>query len=153
MKKALYISALLVSSSVLSMPVFAEQTLTATLGPYPGSSLMAPTGTVSVSFNQAILSVAYDMKKIAPSSQGGIHIHAGTSCADAEKVGGHYWSASLGEDTWKSTIWKSDAQGEANGILTLKTGYSYEENLSHALVVHNAEGARIACGVLQPSAG
>jgi len=151
MKKALYISAFLASSTLLSMPALAAQTLTATLGQYPDSSLTAPTGTVSVSFNQTLLVVAYDMEKIAPSSQGGLHIHAGTSCADAEKVGGHYWSATLGEDTWKGITWKSDAQGEAEGILTLKTGYGYDENLSHAVVVHNAEGTRIACGVLQPT--
>lgn len=147
----LYVSAVLSSSAFLSMQVAADQTLTADLGAYPGSSLSAPTGKVSVSFDKETLTVKFDMNGIAPSSKGGIHIHTGTSCDDASKVGGHYWSATLGDDAWKTTTWESDSNGSAKGELMVKTGYNYAQNLSHALVIHNAEGSRIACGVLTAS--
>ncbi|MEH6444497.1 MAG: hypothetical protein V7784_11420 [Oceanospirillaceae bacterium] len=151
-KKMLYVAAALSTSAFLSMQVAANQTLAADLGTYPGSSLSAPAGKVSVSFDKETLSVKFNMNGITPSSKGGIHIHTGTSCDDASKVGGHYWSATLGDDTWKTTTWESDSNGNAKGELMVKTGYNYAENLSHALVIHNTEGSRIACGILVASA-
>lgn len=148
LSKALYLSALF-GSTIFTTQAFAEQRLAATLGPYPGSLLSAPAGNVLVSFNADILTVKYDLRQGVVSSQGGIHIHKGTTCDDATKVGGHYWDADLGEDTWMHTTWESDSKGHSEGTFEVKTGYNYEQNISHAVVIHNETGARIACGILK----
>merc|ERR1719238_586017 len=46
------------------------------------------------------------------SKQGGIHIHEGMTCADKDKVGGHYFPG-MPSDIWTSTTYKSDANGAA----------------------------------------
>ena len=48
----------------------------------------------------------------------------------------------------EKATWNSDKQGKATGELTIQTGYDYAQNLSHALVIHDSEGRRIACGLL-----
>ena len=146
--RTLTASAILISAALLPVHATAGDALSADLGKYPGSTLAAPTGHVSVKFHQNKLSVAYDLEKTTPSSSGGVHIHTGSTCSVAEKVGGHYWSPDLGEDTWKKATWNSDKQGKATGELTIQTGYDYAQNLSHALVIHDSEGRRIACGLL-----
>jgi len=87
-------------------------------------------------------------------ASGGVHIHSGTSCSDAAAVGGHYWNkTAVGEaDPW-TTTYKSGTATSA-GTASVKTGYTFQGNVNHAVVVHSAaDGSRIGCGVLNVVAG
>lgn len=152
MKKANLIAAVTFGMSLISSSIAlaAPQVLTAELGAYPGSSLAPPQGSLSVTFDKTQLNVQYQLQGLAASSSGGLHIHTGTSCAVAADVGGHYWDAAIGDDTWKGAKWRSNGRGESQGGVVLTTGYSYRQNIGHAVVIHNSDGTRIACGVLQP---
>eukprot|EP00854_Cymbomonas_tetramitiformis_P012850 gene12850-15186_t len=78
----------------------------------------------------------------------GMHIHTGTTCSDAEQVGGHYFNTSL--DPWiPDCMYTPDGEGNAEGECgPISTGYDIEMNAGHAFVVHAAGGTRIGCGVL-----
>ena len=84
----------------------------------------------------------------------GIHIHAGTTCFDPDLVGGHYWDqAVLGkDDPWNAgdgAYYTTDVYGTATRGFFLYSGFDYEENLGHAVVVHAKDGTRVGCGVLK----
>ena len=61
--RTLTASAILISAALLPVHATAGDALNADLGKYPGSTLAAPTGHVSVKFHQNKLSVAYDLEK------------------------------------------------------------------------------------------
>ncbi|KAL3810273.1 hypothetical protein ACHAXA_008641 [Cyclostephanos tholiformis] len=120
---------------------------------YPGyTGDISPSGTVITTFlPQGNIQFAYDLQGLEPNCVDcGIHIHEGTTCDDAEEVGGHYYS--VGEDPWTSmggAVYNSDANGEAAGSFTLKSGYdTCKENLGHAVVAHSQNGTRLSCGIL-----
>ena len=83
-----------------------------------------------------------------PNSTDGIHIHAGTTCANATLVGGHYWTPATNPDPWTSVQWRSLASGVAITEYTVNTGYPLARHWGHAEVVHALNGARVGCGVL-----
>ena len=83
---------------------------------------------------------------------GGYHIHAGYSCENmySSLIGGHYYS---GIDPWLSTTYSADSLGVAEVSLTM-SGFSLHETMpvsGRVLVVHNAAGSRVGCGVIVPS--
>jgi hypothetical protein len=49
---------------------------------------------------------------LEPSTEGGLHVHAGTSCATHAQVGGHYFEG-LAADPWSTVAWATDAAGAA----------------------------------------
>ncbi|MGB1239324.1 MAG: hypothetical protein ACPG4U_13990 [Pseudomonadales bacterium] len=151
MKKITLMSAisLLIGLSSATVTAAETQRLDAQFGAYPGSAIAPPQGKLSVSFERDILRVEYQLQGLAPSSSGGLHIHSGSSCAVASEVGGHYWDPAIGDDAWNGAKWRSNAQGESRGGVRLVTGYNYSQNIGHAVVIHNSDGARIACGVLK----
>ena len=73
----------------------------------------------------------------------GIHFHAGTSCETDEDVGGHYYSSA--EDPWVTEAFY-DAE---IGSVVVEYGYTYAETLGHVLVLHDVDGTRITCDVVQ----
>jgi len=76
----------------------------------------------------------------------GIHVHQGTDCTDAATVGGHLFAASLDSDPWQAVMYTAPG-GVATGVnVEVKTGLTNQEILGHTMVVHDATGARIACG-------
>ena len=78
-----------------------------------------------------------------------MHIHEGTSCDTDGDVGGHYWDASLA-DPWTEDATKYETNaGKAQGSFQLNSGYTFDGNVGHVVVVHNAGGNRVACGVLR----
>jgi hypothetical protein len=84
----------------------------------------------------------------------GIHIHEGITCSSPELVLGHYWDSNDGKtpDPWNSeygAVYHTDGKGKAKGNYFLNSGYDIDENDGHAVVVHDQDGNRIACGVLQ----
>jgi hypothetical protein len=78
------------------------------------------------------------------------------NCSSHAVIGGHYWTPSNATNPWNSAaakyfvtpLGKKGKRYEANGNFSVANGYSYEENLGHAVVVHQYNGGRIACGVL-----
>lgn len=85
------------------------------------------------------------------STSGGVHIHEGTTCDDADEVGGHYYNSTHtnGTDPWTTTDWVSDSLGNSSTSFVIDSGYGLEDNLAHAIVIHDSTGSRISCGVLK----
>mmetsp|Transcript_19789 Transcript_19789/g.32519 ORF Transcript_19789/g.32519 Transcript_19789/m.32519 type:complete len:587 (+) Transcript_19789:1250-3010(+) len=78
------------------------------------------------------------------------HIHTGETCEDHAAVGGHFWNAS-GPDFWKNVKIQTNLLGKARGELDLskeKFAHPFMQNTNHAVVVHQSDGTRVACGVL-----
>jgi Cu/Zn superoxide dismutase len=94
------------------------------------------------------LRVSVNLQGLDLSSTGGVHIHAGTTCADAFLVGGHYWTPTSDPDPWTTVMWTSNANGAATADFTVSTGYPLASNYGHAVVVHAPNGTRVGCGVL-----
>jgi len=95
----------------------------------------------------AIMMVTYNLTGLELSTSGGIHIHEGTSCADADFVGGHYYNDSLSVDPW-TTTWTSDSSGDGSASFTIDAGISLNDTYGHAVVIHESDGTRSACGLL-----
>ena len=76
----------------------------------------------------------------------------GTTCEEAGLVGDHYWNSNTfpSDNPWNSpnVYAVTDSSGNANGSFSIYSGYGYEENINHALVLHDSTGIRVACGVL-----
>lgn len=93
----------------------------------------------------------YDLSGVPPNCINcGIHVHEGTTCSDANSVGGHYYKVDV--DPWTTdggAIYTSDGDGLALGSFTVVTGYdTMQQNLGHAVVIHDQEGVRLSCGLL-----
>jgi len=81
----------------------------------------------------------------------GIHIHAGTTCDDADAVGGHYYDAdSITSDPWSSLTYTTRGFGKTAGVGKVSIGDGQDIS-GRALVVHDQTGARVACGLLTAS--
>merc|ERR1711990_1067437 len=87
----------------------------------------------------------------------GIHIHAGTDCTDADKVGGHDLYKGDGWQTGKNSWYVTDANGESTiNVAAPKNAYSLngtDANVpkveGHCIVMHGGEtetGERVAIG-------
>lgn len=95
---------------------------------------------------------------VLTAASGGIHIHEGTSCDVADEVGPHFWTPAEEEDPWIVTTYTSSVDGTAMGSFMFENGYSYKDNVGHAVVVHHpathpAIKAKIGCGVLESGKG
>jgi len=141
---------------ILNPPPMKKE-LKASIGLYPGYEPAAgdpnPSGTVTVSFrDDDSFEFAYDLEGLMPNCQGcGIHIHAGQSCTDADLVLGHGWNQYVVSDLWTAAggaYYNSDDAGRSDSSFNLYTGFGYEENRHHAVVVHTGNGARVGCGRL-----
>jgi len=123
---------------------------------YPGyTGSQKITGWVEVFENleDGSLELRYMFDGLEPSTTGGFHIHAGTSCYDENLPGGHFYN--MTSDPWASgSMWASDAMGKGFGNNFLKTGYPLlSDNAAHVIVVHLADGTKAACGALCPISG
>ncbi len=130
--------------------------LQACISAYPGTEYAA-SGKIVVSFNTttADLNFKYRLRNLEASIEGaGVHIHSGTTCSDASKVGGHYWNKGANgtnPDPWTAeygAVYSTNANGKGSGDFDLNSGYTFKENVGHAVVVHAANGTRVGCGVL-----
>merc|ERR1712071_512608 len=78
----------------------------------------------------------------------GVHIHTGRSCKDDLAQQGHYFVDPVLADPWNSdTVYKSDKNGDSDYSGMVKMGTNDVDG--HAFVVHNADGGRIACGLIK----
>ena len=113
----------------------------ATIGNYPGTS-NGVTGLIRVDEGLRISGTVVGLEK---SIQAGIHIHEGFSCDDA---GDHYFKKT---DPWTTTYATS-----ADGIAAIDfeiSGFTMTEVAGRTIVLHASDGARIGCGVLEPTSG
>ena len=83
----------------------------------------------------------------------GIHIHSGDDCADADTIGGHLYAGE--SDPWSSVAYqvhgRPGSPGTGSGSM-VPVGMSAEDLIGRAFVVHDFDGARIACGYVPPPA-
>jgi hypothetical protein len=127
--------------------------LQGSLGAYPEyTGDIDVSGKVKVFFDEADrLTLKLDLEGVEANCVNcGIHIHSGTTCATAADVGGHFWDASV-PDPWITAIgsvYNSDDEGCAKSEFTVDSGFDYDTNIGHAVVVHAQNGDRIGCGVL-----
>ena len=135
-----------------------QKVLTASIGLYPGYEPAAgdptPSGTVTVSFrDDDSFEFAHNLAGLKPNCEScGIHIHAGKSCTDPALVLGHFWNQYVVTDLWTiagGAYYMADQDGRTDSSFNLFTGYGYEANTNHAVVIHTASGARVGCGILQ----
>ena len=129
---------------------------TGTFGKFPGyAGLVTMAGTVTVKDSGDSLSLDYSMSGLEANATGGIHIHSGTSCAEAAKVGGHFWTPLSDPDPWTTAAgatYTSDGTGASATQLTVKSGYNLAGTYGHTVVVHDKAGVKIGCAVLSGTA-
>ena len=130
-----------------------KSTLYACIGTYPGyTGDLSVSGSVKVTYNNMDLTFKYDLEGgAADCERCGIHIHTGTTCDDADLVGGHYWAPATAKDPWTTlgvAIYGTDESGDGKGSYDLNAGLAIEENVGHAVVVHDAAGVPYGCGLL-----
>mmetsp|Transcript_611 Transcript_611/g.1347 ORF Transcript_611/g.1347 Transcript_611/m.1347 type:complete len:249 (+) Transcript_611:142-888(+) len=131
-----------------------SSTLRAVMNRYPGyTGDITPSGSVEVTFpKQNSTNLSYDLSGLrAECTDCGVHIHEGTTCDDADEVGGHYFS--VAEDPWTpdgGATYDANKKGFAKGSFTLTSGEdTYADNVDHAVVIHDQNGTRISCGILK----
>lgn len=130
--------------------------LHACIAKYPdyNGDLAGIIGKVKVRFLHESMKFKYKLKGADPNcKECGIHIHSGTTCDDANLVGAHYWDDNNNaiDDPWnakKGAFYTTDTSGVGASKFFLSSGLDAEENVGHAVVVHDAEGIRYGCGVL-----
>jgi len=134
-------------------------TCTATIAGYPGYTGSYPgweflTGTVKATATDmfeyvSTIDLEYTLTGAEPNAAAGIHIHVGTTCADANLVSGHYFATA--SDPWSTTTTSvADTYGDVAGAFTVAAGLGFEAIVDHTIVVHDSAGARIGCGVCVP---
>ena len=123
----------------------------ASLARYPGyAGALAVIGTVTLGDAGSGIVLGGTVAGLEASATGGIHVHTGVSCASADVVGGHYFDG-MDADPWLTTTYASNAAGVAAVAVTV-AGFSPEDVVGRAVVVHAGDGARVACGLLEAEA-
>jgi len=93
------------------------------------------------------------LRGLAPDCVGcGLHIHAGTSCIDGDNgaAGPHYWQPTSSPDPWNLVGYDSNSKGESsNSVIVLSNGFGYHDHVGRSVVIHDAQGTRMACGILE----
>jgi len=79
----------------------------------------------------------------------GVHIHAGTGCEDTTSQGAHLYE-NLDTDPWQTAQYVSDAGGKALVGNSIRIGTM--DVAGRAFVVHDEDGSRIGCGILEVDA-
>merc|ERR1712166_1385577 len=130
-------------------------TCTATMSPYPGyAGSYNVAGTVKatatgMSLHTSTIELIYALTGAEPNAAGGLHIHTGTTCADANLVSGHYFATT--SDPWTTTTGVANGVGDVSGTFpTVTAGLGFDAIVDHTIVVHDSAGARIGCGVCVP---
>lgn len=120
------------------------------MGSYPGTTSTLG-GVLTVRDNGGSLTISGTLTGLEPSVTGGWHVHTGKTCSNASEVYGHYYTTA--PDPWTPVKYTSDAAGTASVELTI-AGFSLTQALpvlDRAVVVHASSGARVGCGLIQPT--
>ena len=126
----------------------------ASLGDYPGyAGEYNISGSVGVIDSASGITFLATLSGLEPSSSGGIHIHSGFTCDDADYVGAHFFEG-LDADPW-TTTYTSDASGTATVALEM-SDFSLAGAFpvaGRAVVVHLSGGDPAACGLIMATSG
>jgi Cu/Zn superoxide dismutase len=133
------------------------------IGKYPGSTATtSPAGTLEVKHVDGanLLQITGVITGLEPGLTGGWHIHTGYTCTvEAGEdpnwhVGGHYYPT-MAIDPWFDVRYTADSRGVFQASLTIKdfslTGL--HPVMGRAIVIHDAGGVRVGCGLIEPSFG
>ena len=129
---------------------------TVTLGPYPGYTggrNVQGVFALRSAHDSAELLVYGVLAGLPESSSAGWHIHAGHTCDNATRVGGHYYEGLGTDDPWDPVVWASNDMGVAEVDMrmmnfTLQPGAV--RDVSGRVIVVHADGDKVACGVISP---
>jgi len=131
-----------------------SSTLRAVMNRYPGyTGDITPAGSVKVTFHkQTFTKLSYYLFGLQSGcTDCGVHIHEGTTCDNADEVGGHHFSVPV--DPWTpagGTTYDANKRGFAKGSFTLTSGDdTFADNVGRAVVIHDQDGTRISCGILK----
>lgn len=95
--------------------------------------------------------LSHTMLGILASANGcGAHIHSGTSCADSASQGGHFYDSEIvAIDPWINEGYTTTTRsGQAYYVGCVVTG---EDSFKgKPFIVHEEDGSRAACGLLEP---
>ena len=139
---------------LVMLPVASAITASVTLRSYPGTTTSVR-GFLRIDSDEAKeqLIITGTATGLEAEVNGGIHIHSGFSCDDADLVEGHYFEGA--EDPWLVTTYDTDAKG-LSAISLVVSGFTMSGRLpvaDRALVLHAADGSRVACGIVTPTSG
>ncbi|CAE7416358.1 unnamed protein product, partial [Symbiodinium pilosum] len=125
--------------------------------PYPGSSSpYQPTGVVEVkSADNGETQLSWSLTGLDPSCSSscaaanccGVTINEGMSCSDA---GATYWAGDDG-NPWGSVKYDSSTDPANQLFLSVDTGLARADVLGRTMVIYDATGAPIACGIIEES--
>lgn len=80
----------------------------------------------------------------------GVHIHVGKTCSVAADIGGHYYdSTTYTTDPWLTVMYNATDSPSNTLSLPVTTGLTASDILGRAMVIHDFEGGRIACGIIK----
>jgi hypothetical protein len=138
-----------VACGVLAPQTSESSTVRAVMLKFPGldATVKYPGGNAFLSSANVL---SYQLERLEPGASFTLHIHQGRTC---QVAGGHYFQQALGADPWSVAVGMADGAGGAGGKLDLNSNpafYSFEDNVGHALVLHNGAGVKVACGELRP---
>lgn len=139
-------------------PVITALALQGTFTPYPNRTVPIDVRAAMVEFqfvNTSVI-ISYSgltadpgcLDGVLPDTANscGIHIHAGTTCADMTKVGGHHYNIqAMTSDPWLRAYYT-----RIDGSLIVNHGFTYKESVGHAFVIHDKHGIRLSCELLLP---
>lgn len=128
----------------------AELPLSASIGKYPGYNVVGsdPVGQVRISEITGGISLTYGFIGLEPNVTAGWHVHVGTSCNDANNVGGHFYPG-MSPDPWTSVKYSSDGYGTSTGKIIM-TGFTVAMVSNRTIVIHSSSNTRVACGHINP---
>lgn len=118
-------------------------------------------GAVQLDFRANSVLMTYNLAGVDPTctepgtalNSCGLHIHNGTSCADASQVGAHYYdSHAFDTDPWATVVYKSDDTGHAMGMVNVEFGYDYTMTKGRVVVLHDKAGTKILCAPIPTQA-
>jgi len=147
------------SVAVLSQLLLArafDQAIVSSFAPYPGyAGDLAVEGVMSIISTNDTQTLSWMLSGVDPRCNEtctatnccGVHIHVGKTCSTAADIGGHYWTTG-GTDPWLTVMYNSTNMPSLETDLAVVTGASGEDVSGRAMVIHDFEGGRVACGLI-----
>lgn len=103
------------------------------------------TDSVHISYNFTQVDQRCSQPEPGVKNSCGLHIHQGMSC---DNSGEHYYNAAIYTmDPWANITYKA-SDSNANGFVDVEFGYGFLQSRGHTLVLHDADGNKMACAVI-----